>query len=152
MDKLCKEVFLIIFSKRKFFVILIVASIVIAIICISSFLLVTSKKQIQILDLAQSASYVKIFDGSTGKHVLIDEVDEVKYIATDLSNIIYNRTARKGDTDGFWYSVSIFDSQNKLLWKGTINGENSVVIEKNVYTPSKKIDINYIKDIVSSNS
>lgn len=126
--------------------------IILCIVCIVFYLLGDEKSEIRVSDFSQSASHITIFDGSTGKGITVYDENDVKYVASDLSNLVYKKTRKEGDTDGFLYSVSIFDSQDNLLWKGTINAENSVVIGKNVYTPSRKLDIKYIKNLLNSNS
>lgn len=143
---------MILFKAKNVFVMLTIAIVSLVVIAYSALcLLDNTKNEICVSDFSSSASYINIFDGTTGRKIVVCDEKNVKHIASNLSNQIYKRTGRKGNTDGFLYSVSIFDAHDNLLWKGTINAEDSVVIERNIYSPNKKIDINHISNLLKSN-
>ena len=139
------------FKRKNVFIVLILTIVILVVVaCVTLYLLDNTKNEIRVSDFSSSAFYINIFDGTTGRKIMVYDEKNVKYIISNLSNPIYKRTGRKSITDGFLYSVSIFDDQDNLLWKGTINGEDCVVIGKNVYSTDKKIDINYINNLLKS--
>lgn len=108
-------------------------------ICI--WLVFSNKKSEIIIDGLSEASYVQIFNGKTGTQIMVSEKIAVELIKENLSNVKLEKLKRQGKVDGFLYSIKIFNEENILIWSGTINDKDTVIINNIVYKTNRPFNM-----------
>lgn len=95
-----------------------------------------------------AVTQIKIFDGTTGQHYTITNVDDVSHIAEDIKSKTYRRTKNVKGYSGFVFSTGFYDKEGNLVWSGTINSSETLVKNHYVYQPNVPLDFRYIQQLI----
>ncbi|MGV8983790.1 hypothetical protein [Clostridium sp.] len=97
-------------------------------------------------------SKIKIFDGNTGKSIIITERENIDHIIGNLNTIKFIKGQLSLGYKGYSFNTIIFKTNGEVYKQFIINSEGSIRKDPFFYMDStKSIDYNYIRKLIPYN-
>lgn len=96
-------------------------------------------------------STIKIFDGGTGKSIVITERKEIDHIIDNLNDIIFKKDKCSLGYMGYSFNTTIYKNNGTVYKKFIINSADAIRKDLFFYKDNtKSIDYDYIRNLVKS--
>ena len=96
-------------------------------------------------------STINIFDGSTGKSIIVTDRENIDHIIRNLNSITFRKDKLSLGYMGYSLNTTIYKSNGTIYKKFIINSTDTIRKDPFFYRDStKSIDYNYIRNLINN--